>query len=122
MGFYTFDERGGFASNRSYSTDRPASTLRKNSPKDKLELCQTQRQTKTFRLTEFGLYLLVMIYETDACSRCPQNRAEPQVLVNIISKRVRQLGRLSSAGRVRSEADVMDVALKEVAEGKLGYE
>jgi hypothetical protein len=33
-----------------------------NSPKDKLELCQTERQTKTFPLDgNLALYLLVMI-------------------------------------------------------------
>jgi DNA-directed RNA polymerase subunit omega len=47
----------------------------------------------------------------------------PQVLVNIISKRVRQLGQ---GFRPLIIADpkltFMDVALKEVADGKLGYE
>jgi len=47
----------------------------------------------------------------------------PQVLVNIISKRVRQLGPgIRPWIAYDPKLTFMDVALKEVAEGKLGYE
>ena len=47
----------------------------------------------------------------------------PQVLVNIISKRVRQLGQgFRPLVAYDPKLTFMDVALKEVAEGKLGYE
>jgi DNA-directed RNA polymerase subunit omega len=47
----------------------------------------------------------------------------PQVLVNIISKRVRQLGQgFRPLVAFDPKLTFMDVALKEVAEGKLGYE
>src|ERR1700729_3003893 len=47
----------------------------------------------------------------------------PQVLVNIISKRVRQLGQgFRPLIAFDPKLTFMDVALKEVAEGKLGYE
>ncbi|MDR2463009.1 MAG: DNA-directed RNA polymerase subunit omega [Verrucomicrobiales bacterium] len=46
----------------------------------------------------------------------------PQILINMVSKRVRQLG---SAARplihVEPRMTFMDVALKEIAEGKLTY-
>ncbi len=47
----------------------------------------------------------------------------PQVLVNIVSKRVRQLGQgFRPLVAYDPKLTFMDVALKEVAEGKLGYE
>ncbi len=47
----------------------------------------------------------------------------PQVLVNIISKRVRQLGQgFRPLVAFDPKLTFMDVALKEVAEGKLTYE
>ena len=47
----------------------------------------------------------------------------PQVLVNIISKRVRQLGQgFRPLIIVDPRSTFMDVALQEVAEGKLGFE
>ena len=47
----------------------------------------------------------------------------PQVLVNIVSKRVRQLGQgFRPLVAFDPKLTFMDVALKEVAEGKLGYE
>ncbi len=47
----------------------------------------------------------------------------PQVLVNIISKRVRQLGQgFRPLVAFDPKLTFMDVALKEVAEGKLGFE
>jgi DNA-directed RNA polymerase subunit omega len=47
----------------------------------------------------------------------------PQVLVNIISKRVRQLGQgFRPLVAYDPKLTFMDVALKEVAEGKLGFE
>jgi len=47
----------------------------------------------------------------------------PQVLVNIVSKRVRQLGQgFRPLVSFDPKLTFMDVALKEIAEGKLGYE
>jgi DNA-directed RNA polymerase subunit omega len=47
----------------------------------------------------------------------------PQVLVNIVSKRVRQLGQgFRPLIAYDPKLTFMDVALKEVADGKLGYE
>ena len=47
----------------------------------------------------------------------------PQVLVNIVSKRVRQLGQgFRPLVAYDPKLTFMDVALKEVAEGKLTYE
>lgn len=47
----------------------------------------------------------------------------PQVLVNIVSKRVRQLGQgFRPLIIVPPTSTFMDVALQEVAEGKLGFE
>ena len=47
----------------------------------------------------------------------------PQVLVNIISKRVRQLGQgFRPLVAYDPKLTFMDVALKEVAEGKLSFE
>jgi DNA-directed RNA polymerase subunit omega len=47
----------------------------------------------------------------------------PQVLVNIISRRVRQLGQgFRPLVIVDPKLTFMDVALQEVAEGKLGFE
>src|SRR5580700_2927484 len=47
----------------------------------------------------------------------------PQVLVNIVSKRVRQLGQgFRPLVAYDPKLTFMDVALKEIAEGKLGYE
>ena len=48
---------------------------------------------------------------------------DPQVLINIVSKRVRQLG---EGGRPMIDPEarmgLADIALKEVAEGKLNFE
>lgn len=47
----------------------------------------------------------------------------PQILVNIVSKRVRQLGQgARPLVLVDPKLTFMDIALKEVAEGKLTYE
>jgi DNA-directed RNA polymerase subunit omega len=47
----------------------------------------------------------------------------PQVLINMISKRVRQLGQgFRPLVPVNPKMTFMDVALKEVADEKLGYE
>ncbi len=47
----------------------------------------------------------------------------PQILVNIVSKRVRQLGQgFRPLIAYDPKLTFMDVALKEVAEGKLSYE
>jgi DNA-directed RNA polymerase subunit omega len=49
--------------------------------------------------------------------------SSPQVLVNIVSKRVRQLGQgFRPLVIVDPRLTFMDVALQEVAEGKLGFE
>ncbi len=49
--------------------------------------------------------------------------ASPQILVNIISKRVRQLGQgFRPLVPVDPRWTFMDIALKEVGEGKLNYE
>ena len=47
----------------------------------------------------------------------------PQILVNIVSKRVRQLGQgFRPLVAYDPKLTFMDVALKEIAEGKLTYE
>jgi DNA-directed RNA polymerase subunit omega len=47
----------------------------------------------------------------------------PQILVNMVSKRVRQLGQgFRPMVPVNPKMTFMDVALLEIAEGKLGYE
>lgn len=47
----------------------------------------------------------------------------PQILINMISKRVRQLGQgFRPLVPVNPKMTFMDVALTEVAEDKLGYE
>lgn len=47
----------------------------------------------------------------------------PQILINMISQRVRQLGQgFRPLIAVPPNMTFMDVALREVAEGKLGYE
>lgn len=49
--------------------------------------------------------------------------ASPQILVNIISKRVRQLGQgFRPLVPVDPRWTFMDIALKEVGEGKLNFE
>ena len=56
-------------------------------------------------------------------SKALQQITNPNILVNVISQRVRQLGQ---GHRALVEADVfmsyMDIALKEVAEGKISFE
>ena len=52
-----------------------------------------------------------------------KNVHSPQILVNIISKRVRQLGQgFRPLVAYDPKLTFMDVALKEVAEGKLSFE
>lgn len=47
----------------------------------------------------------------------------PQILINMVSRRVRQLGQgYRPLVPVNPKMTFMDVALTEVAEGKLGYE
>ena len=49
--------------------------------------------------------------------------SSPQILINVISKRVRQLGLgYRPMIAVSPRMTFMDVALHEVADGKLGYE
>ncbi len=46
----------------------------------------------------------------------------PQILINMVSKRVRQLGQgFRPMIAVSPKMTFMDVALKEIAEGKLSY-
>ena len=79
---------------------------------------------KLFRLTEiwpftFGDDFMKQTLVQDALKTVQS----PQVLVNIISKRVRQLGQgFRPLIAYDPKLTFMDVALKEVAEGKLGYE
>jgi DNA-directed RNA polymerase subunit omega len=79
---------------------------------------------KLFRLTEiwpstFGDIFMKQSLVQDALKTVQS----PQVLVNIISKRVRQLGQgFRPLVAFDPKLTFMDVALKEVAEGKLGYE
>jgi DNA-directed RNA polymerase subunit omega len=79
---------------------------------------------KLFRLTEirpviFGDAFMKQTLVQDALKTVQS----PQVLVNIISKRVRQLGQgFRPLVAFDPKLTFMDVALKEVAEGKLGYE
>ena len=47
----------------------------------------------------------------------------PQILINMVSKRVRQLGQgMRPLIYVEPRMTFMDVALKEIADGKLAYE
>ncbi len=47
----------------------------------------------------------------------------PEILVNIVSKRVRQLGQgYRPLVEVNTKWNFMDVALREISEGKLTYE
>ena len=47
----------------------------------------------------------------------------PELLVNIVSRRVRQLvSGHRPLTQTDAKMDLMDIALKEVSEGKLGYE
>ena len=49
--------------------------------------------------------------------------ANPQILINVVSKRVRQLGLgYRPMVIVSPRMTFMDVALHEIADGKLGYE
>ena len=49
--------------------------------------------------------------------------ANPQILINVVSKRVRQLGLgYRPMVVVSPRMTFMDVALHEIADGKLGYE
>lgn len=52
-----------------------------------------------------------------------KNVENPQVLINMVSKRVRQLG-LGDRPMIEvvPKMTFMDVALKEIADGKLSYE
>ncbi|MEM1158013.1 MAG: DNA-directed RNA polymerase subunit omega [Verrucomicrobiota bacterium] len=52
-----------------------------------------------------------------------QNVENPQILINMVSRRVRQLGQgFRPLIPVNPSMTFMDVALKEIAEDKLGYE
>jgi DNA-directed RNA polymerase subunit omega len=56
-------------------------------------------------------------------SQALKNIRNPNVLVNMVSQRVRQLGQGHKAMiDVDSRMSFMDVALKEIADGKLLYE
>jgi len=89
-----------------------------------LSYATTNGRLKLFRLTEiwpstFGNNFMKQTLVQDALKTVQS----PQVLVNIISKRVRQLGQgFRPLVAFDPKLTFMDVALKEVAEGKLGYE
>ena len=52
-----------------------------------------------------------------------QQIPSPELLVNIVSKRVRQLTQGSRPlTLVDPKMDLADIALKEISEGKIGYE
>ena len=52
-----------------------------------------------------------------------QNVENPQILINMVSRRVRQLGQgFRPLIPVNPSMTFMDVALKEIADDKLGYE
>ncbi len=52
-----------------------------------------------------------------------KNVENPQILINMISRRVRQLGQgFRPLIPVNPNMTFMDVALKEIADDKLGYE
>ena len=77
-----------------------------------------------FRLTESMIFQL---RDTPMKQNLVQDALKivtsPQVLVNIVSKRVRQLGQgFRPLVAYDPKLTFMDVALKEVAEGKLGFE
>jgi DNA-directed RNA polymerase subunit omega len=59
-------------------------------------------------------------YLADAMQRIPS----PELLVNVVSKRVRQLaqGQRPLTQADPNKMDHVDIALKEISEGKLGYE
>jgi DNA-directed RNA polymerase subunit omega len=84
----------------------------------------TNGSLKLFRLTEiwsfpFGNDFMKQTLVQEALKTVQS----PQVLVNIVSKRVRQLGQgFRPLVAFDPKLTFMDVALKEVAEGKLGYE
>jgi len=52
-----------------------------------------------------------------------ENVENPQILINMVSRRVRQLGQgFRPLIPVNPSMTFMDVALKEIADDKLGYE
>ena len=52
-----------------------------------------------------------------------QRISSPELLVNIVSRRVRQLAQGHRPLTLTDpKMDAMDIALKEVSEGKIGYE
>jgi DNA-directed RNA polymerase subunit omega len=79
---------------------------------------------KLFRLTEIWPFLFSDDFMKQTLVQDALKTVQsPQVLVNIISKRVRQLGQgFRPLVAFDPKLTFMDVALKEVAEGKLGYE
>lgn len=75
-----------------------------------------------FRLSDFSFYFDIYMKQT-LVQDALKTVQSPQVLVNIVSKRVRQLGQgFRPLVAYEPRLTFMDVALKEVAEGKLGYE
>jgi DNA-directed RNA polymerase subunit omega len=85
-------------------------------PRGRLEL---------FRLTQFMILQLrdIPTMKPNLVQDALKTVQSPQILVNIVSKRVRQLGQgFRPLVAYDPKLTFMDVALKEVAEGKLTYE
>jgi DNA-directed RNA polymerase subunit omega len=126
--FYAFDvESVIFLQNGSHLDVGPRGMtfpLSKFPEKISLSYASMIGRLKFFRLTEirpftFGDDFMKQTLVQDALKTVQS----PQVLVNIISKRVRQLGQgFRPLIAFDPKLTFMDVALKEVAEGKLGYE
>ena len=79
---------------------------------------------KRFRLTQVGRTTFSPSFmKQTLVQEALKAVRSPQVLVNIVSKRVRQLGQgFRPLVAYDPKLTFMDVALKEVAEGKLGFE
>lgn len=92
--------------------------------KDKLDLCQPPAKLKRFPLdSPYAIAPLIIAMKQTLVQDALKVVHSPQVLVNIISKRVRQLGQgFRPLVAYDPKLTFMDVALKEVAEGKLGFE
>jgi DNA-directed RNA polymerase subunit omega len=88
----------------------------------KLDLCQTRCIVAGFPDLSISLHITRPMKQAlvqDALKIVHS----PQVLVNIISRRVRQLGQgFRPLIIVDPRSTFMDVALQEVAQGKLGFE
>lgn len=63
---------------------------------------------------------------TELCRLALEKVGNPNILINMVSRRVRQLNQGGPAGRVMvknvTNWGVADIALKEIVEGKIDYE